>query len=162
MKFSIVILSASIVFCSCKKTDVTESKINYRQTMVDFVISISKYSKKRNPNFIIIPQNGIELVSTNNSSEGPPNMGYLNAIDANGQEDLFYGYDADDQSTPPDVKNNLISFLNISKKYGKKILVTDYCSTSSKINNSYYENGILGYSSFAASQRELSSIPGYP
>jgi cysteinyl-tRNA synthetase len=56
----------------------------------------------------------------------------------------------------------LIEFLNIAKSYGKKILVTDYCSTSYNIDSSYSRNSHLGYISFAANHRELNNIPEYP
>jgi hypothetical protein len=34
-----------------------------------------------------------------NFIQNTTNIEYLKAIDANGQEDLFYGYDNDDQAT---------------------------------------------------------------
>ena len=74
--------------------------VNYKQYMRNFVQGISKYAKSTNANFLVVPQNGIELVTTNGESTGSKDTAYLNAIDANGQEDLYYGYDNDDQSTP--------------------------------------------------------------
>lgn len=130
--------------------------------MREFVIGISQYSKSTNPNFLIIPQNGIELVSSNGDVSGQPHKAYLDAIDANGQEDLFYGYDKDDQATSETVNSYLKELLNISKNHGNKILVTDYCSTPSKMTNSYFENNNAGYVSFAANRRELDNIPTFP
>ena len=60
--------------------------------MRTFVGEISTYAKDANPNFVVIPQNGIELVSVNGEEDGEPANMYLNHIDAVGQEDLFYGY----------------------------------------------------------------------
>ena len=134
----------------------------YRQHMRDFVEQISIYSKSYNPGFLIIPQNGIELVSDNGEEDGPPSSIYLQAIDANGQEDLFYGYRRDDKETPRDERNYLISFLDISKSSGNVILVTDYCSSHDHMDDSYQKNASKGYISFAASNRELNTIPSYP
>lgn len=92
-----------IFFVSCRKdqsTRLSDNETEFKQKMRDFVIGISKYSKAINPKFNIIPQNGIELVSSNGKNPVQPNSDYLKAIDAIGQEDLFYGYDNDDQSTP--------------------------------------------------------------
>jgi cysteinyl-tRNA synthetase len=72
-----------------------------------------------------------ELVSSNGQISGQPHTDYLKAIDANGQEDLFYGYDNDDQATSSIDNNYLRELLNILNA-GKTILVTDYCSTQSK------------------------------
>lgn len=154
-----------IIFISCRKdqsTILSDNETEFKQKMCDFVIAISKYSKAINPKFNIIPQNGIELVSSNGKNPVQSNSDYLKAIDAIGQEDLFYGYDNDDQSTPKSTTSYLIDFLNLSKNANKKILVTDYCSTSSKVDNSFLQNNTSGYVSFAASKRELTNIPTCP
>ncbi|MCK4746330.1 MAG: endo alpha-1,4 polygalactosaminidase, partial [Bacteroidales bacterium] len=136
--------------------------MNYKQEMRDFVIGISEYSKSLHPGFIIIPQNGIELVSVTGDEDGQPHSAYLNAIDGNGQEDLFYGYDRDDKPTPNNENSYLRTYLNISKNSGNTILVTDYCSTVSNMNDSYSQNNLNGFTSFAADHRELDNIPAYP
>jgi len=151
-------------FLSCNKEDDDQAipDTEYKQRMRELVISISRYAKSVNPGFLIIPQNGIELVSSNAEGSGPPHTAYLAAIDANGQEDLLYGYDNDNQATSADRASYLTGYLNIAKDAGKKILVTDYCSTPSKMDQSYHENNRSGFISFAADQRELSNIPAYP
>ncbi len=164
MKGLIFTLLSLIIFSSCSKNDdsIPTNETDFKQKMREFVIGISQYSKVINPNFNIIPQNGIELVSVNGENTQQQNTAYLNAIDANGQEDLYYGYDNDNEATPASTISYLKEFLDLSKKSNKKILVTDYCSTPSKIDNSYLQNNNSGYVSFAASKRELNSIPNYP
>ena len=147
-----------ITLISCNKDD----DLDYKQEMRNFVIGISEYAKASNAKFIIIPQNGIELVSSTGDEEGIPQTEYLTAIDGNGQEDLFFGYDNDDQATSTNDNSYLTIFLDISKNAGESILVTDYCSTPSKMLSSYIQNHSAGYVSFAASQRELNIIPNYP
>ncbi|RWX01488.1 endo alpha-1,4 polygalactosaminidase [Flavobacterium cerinum] len=132
---------------------------DYKQNMRDFVIGISEKAKTINPNFIIIPQNGIELVTNNGEVSGLPDSAYLSAIDGNGQEDFLYGYNNDNDATPANVTNYLKGFLDISKNAGNTILAIDYCSTPSKISNSYLVNGTNGYVSFAATQRNLNIVP---
>lgn len=164
MKFKTFILATLIFsFSSCSKDDNNlDNETEFKQKMREFVIGISQYSKAIKPNFLIVPQNGIELVSSNGQISGQPHTDYLKAIDANGQEDLFYGYDNDDQATSSIDNNYLRELLNISKNAGKTILVTDYCSTQSKMTNSYLENFNAGYISFSANQRELTNIPAFP
>lgn len=130
--------------------------------MRDFVISIIQTAKADNPDFYIIPQNVIELVTANGEEDGAPASAYLNAIDGNGQEDLFYGYDSDDIATPFEANTYLRTFLNLSKQAGKTILVTDYCSTPSKMADSYQKNQTAGYISYAAPDRALNLIPPSP
>ncbi|TRX40857.1 endo alpha-1,4 polygalactosaminidase [Flavobacterium restrictum] len=165
MRFLSLTVLGLLFLSSCSKDETVsngDSVTDAKQKMRDFVIGISQYSKGINPKFNIIPQNGIELVSSTGESSGAPDTAYLNAIDGNGQEDLFYGYDNDNQETPATTVNYLKSFLAISKNAGKKILVTDYCSTPSKMTTSYADNHAAGYVSFAASQRELNTIPNVP
>lgn len=150
------------ILCSCSSdSDTTDPNANssYRQEMRSLVIGISQKAKGLHPGFAVIPQNGIELVSTTGDADGNPVMDYLNAIDGNGQEDLFFGYDEDDQPTPAEDNAYLRGLLNISKSAGKTILVTDYCSAPQKMASSYQQNATAGYFSFAAPQRALNVIP---
>jgi cysteinyl-tRNA synthetase len=161
MKFKYFALFFILLSVSCAKDDTSDpnSVPDAKQKMRDFVIEISQYAKMKNSNFNIIAQNGVELVSSNGENASSPDNAYLNAINANGQEDLLYGYENDDQATPAVNTLYFKDFLNLSKKAGRKILVIDYCSTPSKVNDSYFENNKSGYVSFAANQRALNTIP---
>lgn len=50
--------------------------------MVDFVVSLSAWAKARNPAFLIVPQNGEELLA---------DPRYRRAIDGMGKEDMLFG-----------------------------------------------------------------------
>ncbi|MFN3411608.1 MAG: endo alpha-1,4 polygalactosaminidase [Exilispira sp.] len=125
---------------------------DYKQLMRDFVKNISIYAKSIIPNFIIIPQNGVEIIDEL----------YLLYIDGIGQEDFFYGFYADDIATPQDERDYLLNFINIAKDEGKTILIIDYCKTKDYIDDSYQKNNELGFISFAADHRQLDNIPSYP
>ncbi len=161
-RYFLIILLPLFISGSCLKLGPKE-KINYKQEMREFVQEISNYAKGINPDFVIIPQNGVELVSKTGEIGGQPATAYLEAIDGIGQEDLFYGYHADDEPTPASETDRLIYFLDLAKNHGRiKILVTDYCSTHAKIDDSYRKNNAKSYISFAADHRELDHIPTYP
>lgn len=160
-KFKTIILLITLsIFFSCSNSD--DDK-DYKQEMRNFVQDLSSYAKDLNSNFAIIPQNGAEIVSTNGSNTGSPKVEYINAIDGIGQEDLFYGYNNDDEATPSEDNAWIRSFLDMAKNNGTvKIMVTDYTSTHSKMDDSYSKNNLMGYISFAADHRELDNIPNYP
>lgn len=147
---------------SCNSTDPDLKGVNFREEMRTFVGEISIYAKEHDPDFIIIPQNGVELTIENGDADGQPALLYINNIDAVGQEDLFYGYDVDNVKSPATESDYLVSFLNIVRDNGKAVLVTDYCSDASKMDDSYLLNKNQGYISFAAPSRELKEIPVYP
>ncbi|GAA3920847.1 hypothetical protein GO495_00795 [Chitinophaga oryziterrae] len=138
-----------------------QAAIDYRAEMRNFVIGISQYAKAQNSQFAIIPQNGIELITTNGESNGTLAQTYINAIDAVGQEDLFYGYNDDNVATPSADNLYIRGYLDRIKT-SKKVLVTDYCSSKTNMDKSYSSNNTNGYISFAANHRELNNIPTYP
>ena len=163
MKKIVYLLSVLLFLFSCSdEDDSPDYDLDFKQEMRDFVIGISQYAKTENPDFVIIPQNGHELVSSNGDTDGTADVNYNNAIDACGQEDLFYGYDDDDIVTNDEDNEYLVSLLDIAKSVSNVILVTDYCFTHSKMDDSYSKNNAKDYISFAADDRELSQIPDYP
>jgi cysteinyl-tRNA synthetase len=166
MKAITLSLVLFLFLVSCDKDDDTDTPDtvdqNYKTEMRNFVIGISKYAKAKHTGFSIIPQNGIELVTETGDDNAAPQAAYLAAIDGNGQEDLFYGYNNDDDATPSNDNAYLVKFLKISKNAGNTIFVTDYCSTHSKMDDANQKNQQEGFLSFAASHRELDIIPNYP
>ncbi len=134
---------------------------NYREYMRDFVRGINLYAKKTVPGFIVIPQNGHELLTDDGEETGQPAAEYMSAIDGIGREDLFYGYNNDDEATPASERDYMIAFLDIAEANGIEVLVTDYCTTTSFVDDSYAQSASRNYISFAA-VRELDSIPAYP
>ncbi|NPV14039.1 hypothetical protein HPY86_03800 [candidate division WOR-3 bacterium] len=160
-KLMVTILVVSTVLMSgC--INLPSTNRNYTQDMRDFIQNISTYAKGIKPNFIVIPQNGQELITENGEPTGPPATNYLNAIDGLAREDLFYGYDEDNVATPQPERNYMIPFIDIAKNNGKRVLVVDYCWTQSFVDDSYNQNAVRGYISFAAEHRELDNIPSYP
>ena len=156
-------LIAILLLVSCE--DVKDDSIpdrEFKQDMRNFVQDISSYSKSLNPTFIIIPQNGHEILTFDDENTGLPETTYINAIDGVGREDLFYGYDNDNIPTPTIDKEYMITFMDIAKNNGVEVLVTDYCWTSSYMDDSYAQNNEKGYISLAADHRELDNIPEYP
>ncbi len=155
----LTVILLSVVLC---EATASPSSVDYRQEMRYFVEKISAYAKSIHPNFIIITQNGANLVSRMADEVGLVDMNYIKTIDGIGQEDLFYGYHKDNQVTPATDNLYLNGFLEIAKNQGKKIMVTDYCSTRTKIDDSYAKNQAKGYIAFVANRRELNNIPTYP
>lgn len=158
----LLLLICSVVVVGCKGTSAIPEDLDAKEEMREFVMAISQSARRVNPEFVVIPQNGIELVTEDGESDGQPHMAYLSAIDGHGQEDLLYGYNRDDRATPSGTQEYLRSYLDISREAGNHILVTDYCSTEGNMADSYRRNQEYGYISFAANHRELDIIPGYP
>ena len=162
MKIINLLLFAALIVCLSCGDDEGDEDVDYKQEMRTFVEGISEYAKGINEDFVIIPQNGQELVTDNGDTDGDPDVAYLNSIDGVGREDLLFGYDDDDQETPKTDKDYMMVFLDICEDAGVEVLVTDYCYSHQKMEESYVKNQAKGYISFAAPDRELGVIPDYP
>ena len=94
MKYkTLLFLLVSVFFlCSCQAAAPEETAIDYRYEMRQFVEKISSYARAVDPDFIIIPQNGQELLVHGEDSRSEIDQQYIDSIDGIGREDLFYGY----------------------------------------------------------------------
>jgi uncharacterized protein (TIGR01370 family) len=110
------------------------------QEMADFVAAIRAHAHDRDPDFYIFPQNAPELATLVPA--------YLNSADGIGQEDLYYGYDADDVMTPPAVTAELEAYLDVFKNAGKLVLTIDYATTPAHIDDAYAKSQAKGYVPF--------------
>lgn len=147
---------------SFSESDIAADSIDYRQEMRTLVSEIHDYSELSGVDFQIIPQNGQELLTLNGEPDGPLAGSYISAIDGLGREDLYFGYNRDNASTPEGVSRNMEAFLDRAAAEGLGILVTDYCRSPLKVEESYNANRSRGYLSFAADSRDLDRIPTLP
>lgn len=121
MKKSFVLLFGILALSySCKEKKSEKAGVK----MQDFIISISKFARAQDPDFILIPQNGEEVLFQNTDPESGVNTDLVAAIDGFGVEELFYN----NGSYAPDEYR-----LNMLRKVspGVKILVADYLSDDS-------------------------------
>lgn len=135
---------------------------NYKQLMREFVQKISRYARSWDPEFIVIPQNGNELLTADGRPGGASSPDYIRAISGIGQEDLFYGYKRENRATPKKESEYLLNLLHTARANNIQVLVTDYCRHHRKVDDSYRKNSEQGFISFAAPNRELKIIPDYP
>src|SRR5687768_10501209 len=141
----------------------TEERIepDYREEMRQFVISISEKGEALKPGFIVIPQNGMDLLTSDGGGNGTVNTAYLNAIDGCGQEELFYGYDNQNNFLSENYEEQKIwlAQCRFAVTHGLEVLVTDYCSAPDLVADSYNRCDAEGFLDFAAESRELDLIP---
>ncbi|HOZ17820.1 MAG TPA: hypothetical protein PLF04_05750, partial [Candidatus Fermentibacter daniensis] len=153
----------AVFACSCGSGPEDPSgEVDAAQEMRDFVVGLSSYAKQQVPGFIVVPQNGNELLTADLEPDGPPMQAYMSAIDGQGREDLFFGWAGDDEETPASEKEWVLGFLDLAESHGIEVMVTDYCWTPWKVDSSYSWSASHGFVSFAADRRDLDDIPSYP
>jgi len=160
-KILLCVIAVLLTACSDDgDQDPTESQ--YRQQMRDLVQAISTYARGIKPGFIVIPQNGHDLLTLGGEPEDSPATTYLAAIDGVGREDLYYGFDGDDKATPQAERERMIAFMDVAEQNNVQALVTNYCSTPANVDDSYQQCAKKNYACFAADHRGLDNVPAYP
>ncbi|MCH8331434.1 MAG: endo alpha-1,4 polygalactosaminidase [Bacteroidetes bacterium] len=125
------------LFLSCSK----EKKADKAgEKMQVFVIEISDYARGLDPDFIVIPQNGIELAFDYLDPADGTHPAYMAAVDGFGVEELFY-----DGDLSPD--NERLSMLQELPE-SKKVMVAEFVSDNSNINDAINRNIEEGFICF--------------
>ncbi len=138
--------------------------IDYRAEMRTFVTELAGYARNVNPDFMVIAQNGPELLTTNGEANGDLSTDYANALDGLGQEHSFYGQDAYNTATAQNDRDYYVAFLNRAETEGIEVLVTDYCDVPALVLDAYARAANRGYIHFAAPNPsyDLDTIPAFP
>jgi len=137
MRYSLLFSIILLLFSSCfkqKRSDKASEK------MREFVINISTYAKKYNPNFLIIPQNGLELVFKNLDINNGFDENYLQAIDGIGVEEVFYN----DSYQPDDERITQLKSL----KSKKKIFDSEYIGANISFTTAFNKSNSIGLTPF--------------
>jgi cysteinyl-tRNA synthetase len=92
-----------------------ETKNTYRRDMIEWVKAIVAHTRKTKPGFIVIPQNGSQLLE---------HKDFLDTIDAIGVENLF----TNGNNINPDKETEYrLGFLDKAGSAGKPVLIIEYC-----------------------------------
>lgn len=141
-----------------------DPETDYRTEMRDFVVDLADYARGINPDFIVIAQNGPELLTTNGEKDGPLSMDYALTLDGLGQEHPFYGQNAYNTATPSDDRDYYTDLLDRAETEGIEVLVTDYCNVPALVLDGLARASNRGYIHFAAPNPsyDLDTIPTFP
>jgi cysteinyl-tRNA synthetase, unknown class len=108
--------------------------------MQDFIIEISNYARSFDANFIVIPQNGAELLFNDLNADGSLNPALLAAINGIGIEELYFNgaYEPDDYRLQ----------MLLKAKASLKVLVADYHQTNTTLPLSFQYADSSGFIAF--------------
>lgn len=141
MKRTILLFIISAVALSCSKEKRSEKAA---VKMQDFVIAISDYARGYDHDFIVIPQNGIELCFNNTDPDDGPHIAYMRSINGIGVEELFYN----GPYAPDDERLSMLQLL----KPPKKIMVSEFVSDNRNSADAYRRNYHEGFICFTRSK----------
>lgn len=92
--------------------------------MIAFVTEIANYARAQRPDFMIIPQNGEELLQ---------DAGYRKVISAIGKEDIFYGKDGDAKVNSTDDVEECLKNLAYATEANIPVLAVEYLKNAKQI-----------------------------
>jgi cysteinyl-tRNA synthetase len=92
-------------------------EMGHRDDMVEFVSRIAARAKSQRPDFLVISQNGDDLL---------PNAKFRGAIDGFAREDLFYGEDSDGKRNSASSIRESVKRLKMLSAENKPVFVVEY------------------------------------
>ena len=123
-----------------------------KSDMIAFVGAISAHARARRPGFLVVPQNGEELLA---------GARYRAMIDGVAKEDLFYGEGGDSTANPPDTTRAAIGLLNRAKADGLPVFVIEYIPDPERQRTTLGNIRNLGFTGLFA-ERGLKQPPVLP
>lgn len=111
---------------SCKEKKTVKAGVK----MQDFIISISEYARSQDPDFILIPQNGEEILFEDIDPEKGLRSDLIQAINGYGVEELFYNGSS---YAPDDYRLGMLRKVNSSLK----VMVADYLDSDSNASGAF-------------------------
>ena len=115
---------------------IAEGRESARDDMRTFVVRIAERARAKSPGFLIVPQNGEELL------EDPA---YVRVISGMGKEDLLYGAFKEQQPNPADHFASRIEMITPLRKAGKPVLAIEYIDRPGQIAAARTTLTKLGY-----------------
>ncbi len=109
---------------------------NSRADMITFVERLAKKARALKPGFLIVPQNGEELLQ---------NAGYRATIDAIGKEDLLFGEPKDKVRNAPDLIARNTQLLQLLTADRKPVFAVDYLRDPTLIDEARRELVAKGF-----------------
>jgi cysteinyl-tRNA synthetase len=116
--------------------ELARENLNARADMITLVLRIAERARSLKPGFLVVPQNGEELLTESH---------YRRAIDAIGKEDLLYGEEREKRPNRPDEIAARIAHLKLLKAEGKPVLTVEYLDAPADIRRAGAELRALGF-----------------
>lgn len=152
----------ALIMITAGYSSLASAKVDYKQQMVRLVKEINLYAENKNSAFQVITNNGIDLLDSK-TGKTALSKEFINNIDGLLLESYYYGWDMqDDAQSPASASEETADQLSLLKAANKAVFSVDYCREPSKVAIAHAQAAQQGIVPFAASSRQLDSIPSYP
>ncbi len=139
--------------------------LDYREEMRKLVQSISVYARQQRPNFLIISQNGLDLLAKRDISDeekSSPARTYMQSIDGIIHDGVLFGEMEFGKPPSDTVTKEILGLIELADSHGLKVMISDYAAEPGAIGNLYDRYGERGYIPFISSTLEMNVLPAVP
>lgn len=163
-----LLLVVPLLLVACDFDDLPEFTFqrevrDFREEMRELVRDMSSYARERRADFIVVPQDGVELVTADGLASGRVETEFLDAVDGLGAQGLFFGATGVDQPTPITQTDRLIELIELAVEERElPVLVTDFANTRFNVEESLRLSEEEGFLGFVSPNRQLDTVPGFP
>ncbi len=119
-------------------------RANAASLMVDFVVALAAKARSRNPQFIVMPQNGEELVK---------DARYLGVIDGIAKEDLFFGAEQAGAMNSLAAITSSVAGLAVVKAAGLPVFTVEYLEDAGQAAKAAAEMKAAGFITYIGPRR---------
>ena len=127
---------------------IAKSRPSARDDMREFVRRIAEKGRAQRAGFLVVPQNGEELLTDD---------GYIALIDGIGKEDLLHGEFKEKVANPENVIARRTALLSRAKEAGKTVLAVEYLDDAQRIAEARRRLEGLGFVPYFG-DRELKTL----
>jgi cysteinyl-tRNA synthetase len=156
----LLIVAIMVGLYSCKK--VTPPLLDYKRDIKYLVENISDYSHLYNKRFVVIVNDGYELLTKDAQKNGVVDLEYVSRINGMHINGLNYGPDSLNKAVTDGDRNSINDWLKISKANMIPTFVTDYSNEPAKMLESYTNNLLKAYIPYVSVNTNNTEIPNYP
>ena len=158
------VLTAATMLCAAGIAQASDEEDDRRQQMRDFIAAIAATARADNPDFVIVVQNGLDLMTEDGDPDGPLVTDYISILDGVSQEGVSFGYDGYCDRTPKSQHRESLTYLERARSAGLAVLLTDYCDRDKAVAQASEIADERGFISFVSHDADfsLSSVPPAP
>lgn len=117
-----------------ERNDPRFKRVERLELMANLVSDIARYARDRVPGFLVVPQNGEELLA---------NASYRETIDATAKEDLLYGIDTDEERNSNGEIRASLDYLSRLTREGKPVFLAEYLSSPESVAQAHADADAL-------------------
>jgi len=140
----------------------------FRQTTRELMQAVRAYRRSLNPNFVLVAENGLYLVSKPDPQDDTllfPARAFIRSIDAVLQPNLIKTLQSGDPKEDPAItaaRTRLADNAKTAKSLGVDVFNLEFATKAKDIDRLYAASAKQGFTPFIATSPVLGDIPTYP